>query len=64
MPVGTATVTDLQRRATQIIAELEATGKEVVIFKKGKPVAVLRPWSEDDILLAEHRGKEGKHGKR
>ena len=64
MPVATATVTDLQRRGTQIIAELEATGKEVVIFKKGLPVAVLRPWTEKDILLAEHAGKEGKHGKR
>ena len=62
MPV--ATVSELQRRATQIVAELESTGKEVVIFKKGKPVAVLRPWSEDDILLVEHRGKEGKHGAR
>ena len=53
-----ATVSELQRRATQIVAELESTGKEVVIFKRGKPVAVLRPWGEGDILLAEHRGRE------
>lgn len=59
-----ATVSELQRRATKIVAELESTGKEVVIFKKGKPVAVLRPWGEGDIMLAEHRRKEVTRGKR
>ncbi len=62
------TVSDLQRRGAEIFDELEQTGKPVVIFRRGLPVAVLRSLKEDDIVLKDDiptlAGKEGKHGKR
>ncbi len=62
------TVSDLQRRGAEIFDQLEETGKPVVIFRRGLPVAVLRPLKEDDIVLRDDipasTGKEGKrHGK-
>ncbi len=57
-----ATVSQLQREATRIIAEVADGKTEVVITKNGLPVAIIRPFSEKD--LAAVPGKEGKHGKR
>ncbi len=60
------TVSDLQRRGAEIFDELEATGKPVVIFRKALPVAILRPFDDADmeLLKAQGKGKEAKHGKR
>ncbi len=35
------TITELSKRATAIVSEAERTGKQIVITKKGKPVALL-----------------------
>jgi antitoxin (DNA-binding transcriptional repressor) of toxin-antitoxin stability system len=35
------TVTELRLKATEIIREIEQTGDEVVITKKGKPVVLM-----------------------
>ncbi len=54
------TVTELKQRATQIITELETTGKEVVITKNGKPVALITNIKGQDIFKIQKRGNE--HG--
>ena len=36
------TVTELRLKATEVIRELEMTGEEVVITKKGKPVVLMQ----------------------
>ena len=59
-----ATVTDLQRQATAIVAELEATGKEVIITKKGVPVAVLRLLGKDELQLVPTKKGGKRHGAR
>ena len=43
------TVTELRLKATEIIRELEQTGEEIVITKKGKPV-VLMQFITDEIF--------------
>ncbi len=45
------TVTELRQRATQIVAEIEATKEEVVITKNGKPVVLMRFIGEDAFAL-------------
>ncbi len=52
------TVTELAQRTTGIIRELETSGEEVIITKRGKPVAVIRLFSESQFRL-----EGGKHGK-
>lgn len=46
-------VTELQRKLTQIVAEIESTKQEVVITKKGKPVVLMQFISEDAFRLEE-----------
>jgi antitoxin (DNA-binding transcriptional repressor) of toxin-antitoxin stability system len=36
------TVTELRLKATEIIREIEQTGDEVIITKKGKPVVLMQ----------------------
>ncbi len=43
------TVTELRLKATEIIREIEQTGEEIVITKKGKPV-VLMQFITDEIF--------------
>ena len=57
------TVTEFKARATAIIREIEDTRKEVVITKRGKPVVLVRPISEDEFLLKPKPKERGKHGK-
>ena len=45
------TVTELRLKATQVVAELEATGEEVIVTKKGKPVVLMRPVEEGEFEL-------------
>lgn len=52
------TVTELRLEATRIVADIESTGEEVIITKKGKPVALIRPVDEEEFVLKE-KEKEG-----
>ena len=56
------TVTDLRADAPRIITELQETRKEVVITKRGKPVALIRLLEEGEFQLKPQK-KGGKHGK-
>ncbi len=56
------TVSELRADAPWIITELEETGKEVVITKRGKPVALIRLLDEGEFQLKPNK-KGGKHGK-
>ena len=40
-PLKFKTVSELQKEATQIVAEIEKTGKQMIITKNGRPVVVL-----------------------
>ncbi len=51
------TVSELRQRATQIVAEVERTGKQIVITKNGKPVAVLRRVMEEELSLDKPKKK-------
>jgi antitoxin (DNA-binding transcriptional repressor) of toxin-antitoxin stability system len=50
------TVTELRLKATEIIREIEQTGDEVVVTKKGKPV-VLMQFITDKIFSLKKPGK-------
>ncbi len=58
------TVSELRLRTTQIVSEIEATGKEVVVTKRGKPVVLLRPINEGELELKPMKKGEEKHGQR
>ena len=57
------TVTELRADAPRIISELEETRKEVVITKRGKPVALIRLIEEGEFQLKPSIKKGAKHGK-
>ena len=57
------TVTELRADAPRIISELEETRKEVVITKRGKPVALIRLIEEGEFQLKPLIKKGGKRGK-
>ncbi len=57
------TVSELRAHAPKIITELESTGKEVVVTKNGKPVALIRPLEEDEFELKTSMKGGSKHGK-
>ncbi len=52
------TVTELRLKATSIVKEIQDTGEEVVVTKKGKPVVLIRKIGEKEFEL-----KGAKHGK-
>lgn len=62
------TVSELRLRATEIVREIEQTGEEVIVTKKGKPVVLMRFITDEVFSLKEtekEKGKEvKKHGKR
>jgi prevent-host-death family protein len=51
------TVSELRQRATQIVAEVERTGKQVIITKNGKPVVVLQRVTEEELSLDKPKKK-------
>ena len=40
----------LKNQASRIVNEVRERRKEYVVTQRGKPVAVLRPWSDEDAL--------------
>jgi prevent-host-death family protein len=57
------TVTELRLKATQIVTELETTGEEVIVTKKGKPVVLMRPVEEGEFELKTSMKGGKPHGK-
>lgn len=51
------TVTELRLEATKIVQEIEFSGEEVVITKKGKPVILMRRVAEEEFAI-KNREKE------
>jgi prevent-host-death family protein len=51
------TVTELRLKATEVIREIEQTGDDVVITKKGKPV-VLMQHITDEVFSIKKKQKE------
>ncbi len=51
------TVSELRQKATQIVAEVERTGKQVIITKNGKPVVVLQRVTEEELSLDKPKKK-------
>ena len=51
------TVSELRQQATQIVAEVERTGKQVIITKNGKPVVVIQRVTEEELSLDKPRKK-------
>jgi PHD/YefM family antitoxin component YafN of YafNO toxin-antitoxin module len=47
------TVTELKLKATQIVAEIEASKELVVITKMGKPVVIMGPVTGNSFILKE-----------
>ena len=52
------TVSELKQRATQVVAEIEATGEEVVVTKNGKPVVLIQSIA-DGVFSYESKKKGG-----
>ncbi len=51
------TVSELRQRATQIVAEVERTGKQVIITKNGRPVVVIQRVTEEELSLDKPKKK-------
>lgn len=47
------TVTELKFKTTQVVSEIESSGEEVIVTKKGKPVVRMTPYSPIDKGLEE-----------
>lgn len=47
------TVTELRKKATQIVTEIESTKEEVIITKNGKPVVLMRFVTDEAFRLRE-----------
>jgi prevent-host-death family protein len=47
------TVSGLRQRATQIVAEVESTGTQIIITKNGRPVVVLQRITEEELSLTQ-----------
>jgi antitoxin (DNA-binding transcriptional repressor) of toxin-antitoxin stability system len=55
------TVTELRLKATEIVRQIEDTGEEVIVTKKGKPVAIMEFITDDSFSLKKiEKGKERK----
>jgi len=50
-PLKFKTVTEMQQQATQIVAEIVKTGKQIIITKNGKPVVVIQRVNEEQFRL-------------
>ena len=48
------TVTELRLRATEIVREIDETGEEVIVTKKGKPVVLMRFITDDAFVLKDN----------
>tara|TARA_Y100000294_G_C8245796_1_gene212758 strand:- start:169 stop:357 length:189 start_codon:yes stop_codon:yes gene_type:complete len=57
------TVTELKLKATQIIAQIEASGEEVIITKNGKITAAIQRISENDVELKASVKRKKRDGK-
>lgn len=53
------TVTELRKKATQIVTEIESTKEEVIITKNGKPVALMRFVTDEAFRLKETEATKG-----
>ncbi len=63
------TVSELRLKATEVVRDIEETGEEVIVTKKGKPVVLMQFVSDEVFSLKgkeKEKGKAGekKHGKR
>jgi len=56
-PLHFLTVTELQRRLTEVVREIEKTGKEVIISRNGKPVVLMQRVSEQDLSFDKPKKK-------
>ena len=56
-PLKFKTVTELQKEATQIVTEVERTGKQIIITKNGKPVVVIQRITEEEMSLDKPKKK-------
>lgn len=52
------TVTELRLKATEIIRDIEQTGDEVVITKKGKPVVLMQHITDDIFSLKKTKEEQ------
>lgn len=48
------TVSELRLMATEVIREIEATGEEFVVTKKGKPVVLMKFITDKAFRLKEY----------
>jgi antitoxin (DNA-binding transcriptional repressor) of toxin-antitoxin stability system len=58
------TVSELRLRATEIVREIEETGEEVIITKRGKPVVLMQFITEEAFSLKETEKEKEKVRKR
>lgn len=52
------TVTELRKKATQIVTEIESRKEEVIITKNGKPVVLMRFITDEAFRLKETENKK------
>ena len=56
MGYRTIDVREIENRTMQVVREVRELGTEYIVSVDGKPVAVLRPFTDDDALRHEREG--------
>ena len=51
----TVGIRDFKNEATRILSDVRESKTEYIVTKHGEPVAVLRPWDEDDQRQRRHQ---------
>ncbi len=51
------TVSELRLKTTKIVAEVEKTGRQVIVTKNGRPVVVVQRVTEDELSLDRPKKK-------
>jgi prevent-host-death family protein len=52
------TVTELRLKATEVIREIEQTGDDVVITKKGKPVVLMQHITDEVFSIKKQKEEQ------
>ena len=52
------TVTELRLKASEVIREIEQTGEDIVITKKGKPVVLMQRITDEVFSIKKSKEKQ------
>jgi prevent-host-death family protein len=52
-PIRFLTITEFKAKATAVVAEVQRTGRQVVVTVKGKPAVIISPVNEEEFEVVK-----------